>query len=285
MTTLALERREKFGIGRVLGNSFAVIGRNLGLLIGLAALFSALPAFVLNLLNYRSIDGIEYDDDVIDPMLNTPWIAVVFGLIYFVLALLFQSALVRATIEDLNGKRPALGDCVRTALRSILRTLGVALVVFFAMVLALVAASLAGVAVPVYGAAIVFLALLIPGAMWLLSVSVSVPVLIQERLGVFGSISRSRALTKGSRWSILGLLLILFVAAMALQFVFGLALGLAFAFTGKLSTPGLIASSIGGTVVSTAVSTLISVAIAVSYVELRRVREGTSVDELAEIFS
>jgi len=285
VTTLTLERREKFGIGRVLGNSFAVIGRNLGLLIGLAALFSALPAFVLNLWNYRNIDGIEYDDDVIDPMLNNPWVAVAFGLIYFVLALLFQSALVRATIEDLNGKRPALGDCVRTALRSILRTLGVALVVFLAMVLALVAASLAGVVVPVYGAVIVSLVLLIPGAMWLLSVSVSVPVLIQERLGVFRSISRSRALTKGSRWSILGVLLILFVAAIALQFVFGVALGLAFAITGKLSTPVLIASSLGSAIVSTAVSTLISVAIAVSYVELRQVKEGTSVDELAEIFS
>jgi len=33
VTSLALERREKFGIGKVLGNSIAVIRRNLGLLV------------------------------------------------------------------------------------------------------------------------------------------------------------------------------------------------------------------------------------------------------------
>jgi hypothetical protein len=112
-----------------------------------------------------------------------------------------------------------------------------------------------------------------------------VPVLIQERLGVFGSMSRSRVLTKGSRWSLFGLLLVLFLAAIAIQMAFALLFGFTFAITGSLSTVGLVVGAIGSALVSTVVSTLMSVAIAVSYVELRQVKEGTSVDELAEIFS
>ena len=47
----------------------------------------------------------------------------------------------------------------------------------------------------------------------------------------------------------------------------------------------MLVGAIGSTVVSTIFSTMLSVTIAVAYVELRQVREGTSVDELAEIFS
>lgn len=291
MVSTTLERPEKFRIGRVFSNSFAVIGRNLGLLVGLAALFSALPALVLNLWNYRNFANLDFASPETDPsaFLGNSLISTAFGLIYFVLALLFQSSLVRATIEDLNGKRPAIGDCVQIALRCIFPTLGIGLVVFLTAFLAMVVMMfVAGILIPVFGTAIAFvafMALLVPGIMLLLGVSVSVPVLIQERLGVFGSMSRSRALTKGSRWSLFGLLLIMLLAAIAIQMAFALVFGLAFALTGSLSTVGLIVGAIGSSVVSTVVATVISVAIAVSYVELRQVKEGTSVDELAEIFA
>lgn len=291
MVSTTLERSDKFRIGRVFSNSFAVIGRNPGLLVGLAALFSALPALVLNLWNYSNFANINIASPetmaVADPsaILRNSLISVAFGLIYLVLALLFQSSLVRATIEDLNGKRPAIGDCIQIALRCIFPTLGIGLVVFFVMVLGVVAIAVAGLIIPIFGTIIAFVMLLVPGIMWLLGISVSVPVLIQERLGVFGSMSRSRALTKGSRWSLFGLLLILFLVAIAFQMAFALVFGLAFALTGSLSTVGLVVGAIGSAVVSTVVSTVISVAIAVSYVELRQIKEGTSVEDLAEIFS
>lgn len=61
------------------------------------------------------------------------------------------------------------------------------------------------------------LALIVPGIILWLGWSMSVPVLIQERRGVFGSMSRSRALTKGNRWSLFGLFLILVIIAMVIQ--------------------------------------------------------------------
>ncbi|ESZ62739.1 hypothetical protein X729_11095 [Mesorhizobium sp. L103C131B0] len=67
--------------------------------------------------------------------------------------------------------------------------------------------------------------------------------------------------------------------------MFALLIGLIFAFFSGLSTVALIFGAIGRILIAKVVSTVASVAIAVAYVELRQVREGTSVDELAEIFS
>ncbi len=162
----------------------------------------------------------------------------------------------RATIEDLNGKRVSFGDCVQIAIRFLLPTLAIGILVTI-------------------GLTIGFMLLIVPGVILALGWSMSVPVLIQERLGVFGSMSRSWALTKGSRWSLFGLFLILFIIAMIIQWGMLLILVLF----------GGIIAEIGAALVQTVVSMVLSIAAAASYVELRQVKEGTGIAELAEIFS
>ncbi|MGX5849583.1 hypothetical protein ACWGTO_21150 [Mesorhizobium sp. PL10] len=292
MTSLAQQRPEKFRIGRVFSNSFAVIGRNLGFLAVVVGLFSALPALLYNIWNLSQVAA------MLDPGIaggaaafetaaaeNYSTVSLIAGAIIFTLALLVQAALVRATIEDLNGKRPAVGDCMQIALRSFLPTLGIGILVILALVVAVFVMAFIGWLIPIAGLLIGLGLALIPALMWLLSVSVSVPIAVQERLGVFGSISRSRALTKGSRWSIFWLLLIVGVAAILLQIVFSVLFGVVIATTGSITSAGVIVGAIGSSLVSTIFSTVLSVTIAVTYVELRQVKEGTSVDELAEIFS
>ncbi|TGU41990.1 hypothetical protein EN829_072995, partial [Mesorhizobium sp. M00.F.Ca.ET.186.01.1.1] len=92
------------------------------------------------------------------------------------------------------GRRPSFGDSVQIAIRFLLPTLAIGLLV--------------GI-----GSALAMIALIVPGIILWLGWSMSVPVLIQEQLGVFGSMSRSRALTKGNRWSLFGLFLILVIIA------------------------------------------------------------------------
>ncbi|MEO5756388.1 MAG: hypothetical protein ABIQ51_05975 [Mesorhizobium sp.] len=193
-----------------------------------------------------------------DPSMMFSGFSVTFGvgLISFVLALLLQSALVRATIEDMNGKQPSFGDCLQIAVRYLLPTLGVGLLVAL-------------------GAGLGALLLFVPGVILWLGWCVAVPVLIQERLGVLGSMSRSRVLTKGNRWPLFGLFVVLFLAVMAIQMVLG---------TITLLLGGIV-GAVGAALVSTASSMLLSIATAATYVELRQVREGTSVEELAEIFA
>jgi len=71
------------------------------------------------------------------------------------------------------------------------------------------------------------------------------------------------------------LFLVLIIIAMVIQWVM-LAVVVLF---------GGIVAELALALVQTVVSMVLSVATAVSYVELRQVKEGTSVEELAEIFS
>ena len=259
MTTATLGQTGRFEIGRVFSNTFAVIGRNIGLCLGLAALFAGLPNLVTQLARpaaHAAGDPANLALATTDHKLGYFVGFAVVLIVYVVFSLLLQSSLVRAAIEDLNGKRPTFADCIRIAIRYLLPTLGIGLLVGL-------------------GVGFASIALLVPGIILWLGWSVAIPVLIQEQLGVFGSMSRSRALTKGSRWSLFGLFLILIILALVIQSMSAVVVYL---------FHGIIAAFLAA-LVQTVVSMVISVATAVSYVELRQAKEGTSVGELAEIFS
>ncbi|RWM69770.1 MAG: hypothetical protein E5X83_22040 [Mesorhizobium sp.] len=261
MASMVLEQPDRFRIGRIFGASFAVIGRNPLLCLGLALLFSGLPSLVFDL----RMQAPETDIAVGDPedaiiglgmVSRDSVITSEFLLMSFVLDLLLQSSLVRATIEDPNGKQPSIGDCIKIAIGCFLPTLGIGLLV-------------------VLGAGLGLILLVIPGIILWLCWLVAVPVLVQERLGVLGSMARSSKLTKGSRWALFGLFLILIATTVAIQL----------ALERVVEPFGGLVGAFVGTLVWTTSSMVMSIATAVSYVELRQVREGTSVDELAEIFS
>jgi hypothetical protein len=98
---------------------------------------------------------------------------------------------------------------------------------------------------------------------------------VQERLGVLGSMARSAVLTNGSKWALFGLFVILVIVLIVIQ------LALASLFAMSTGWLGIIVQ----TLVSSLATMIMSIAIAVSYVELRLVKEGTSVTDLAKIFA
>jgi len=256
---IASQAQGKFDIGRVFSSTFAVIGRNIGLWIGLAVIFSAIPSLVLQYLILAPLTGgIVAEQAVADPSFLWKYYLGAFAgfLVTVVLSSLLSSSLIRATIEDLSGKHPALGDCIKTALAVLLPAIGVGI--------------LAGL-----GIGVGMVLLIVPGIILWLRWSLAIPVLVQERLGVTGSMARSAQLTAGSRWALFGLYLILIIASIAIQWV-----------VGKI-VPGLGTwiGTIVAVLVQSILSMVISTATAVSYVELRKVKEGTSVSELAEIFA
>ncbi|WP_217570177.1 hypothetical protein [Mesorhizobium sp. GbtcB19] len=293
MASIASGRPEKFRIGRVFSNTFSVISRSFGPLAAIVGLFSAAPTLIYNFWNLTQLarmreaagaSAFERPD-----MARLAAVSAIAGLVFLVLGLLAQAALVRLTVEDMNGSRPAVGDCIQIALRRFFPMLGIGFIVFLALILAGIVigivASIFAFGGAFVGALIGIAVAAIPAAMWFISISVAIPVAVQERLGVFGSISRSRALTKGSRWPIFGLLLVIGIAAGLLQAAFSLLFRFALATASGLSGTGIFVGAVGGSLLSSIFSAVISVAIAVIYVELRQVREGASVDELAEIFS
>jgi hypothetical protein len=253
-----MEPQARFDLGRVINRATGAVGRNPGLFLALAVLLQGLPAVVTQLADRRSLAAADATVPRFTPGM------LVAGLVGFVCAYLLQAAVTRATVIDLRGERPTLGESVKGGLRLVLPLFGLSLVFILGMSLGLLLLVVPGIIVAV---------------MW----SVSIPVMVEERKGVFASLGRSRELTKGSRWKIFAV----FVLAMFLLVVPTL---IAMIVAGAFATGGLenYQDSFAQYIVLV-INALLTVALAVLlaaiYVELRFVKEGSSADDLASIFA
>jgi hypothetical protein len=255
--TIGSQAQEKFDQGKAFGTTFSIIGRNIGLWLALTTIFSVLPSAILQ---YLLLGPVTESALSATDLTTVEWrlyaIAAAGLLVSIVLSALLSSTLVRATIEDMSGKRPSMRDCIGTAGAVLLPAVGVGLLTSLGVV-----------------AGLIFL--IIPGVVLWLRWAVAIPVLVQERLGVTASISRSATLTAGFLWPLFGLFLILVIAAGLIEW----------AIAGIQPSLGLWPGLLIAAFVESIMSMVISTATAVCYVELRRIKEGTGVEELAEIFS
>jgi hypothetical protein len=243
---------EKIDIGRVLQRAFEAIARNAAGFLLLSVALGGVPTFAFEWI----------------ALSNNPDPADVFGgpgaltnlaawLLSIFTSYLLNAALVRSVILDLSDRPADLTGSVVGAVSLVLPMIGLAIVTGLGIALGLIL-------------------LIVPGIMFYIMWIVAVPVLVEERAGVFGSMSRSADLTSGSRWRIFALLLIFL-------FFFG-ALG---AVTQQISgeSPGPLAAALVAGVVATFTSLLGAVGTASLYVELRTVKEGATADGLADVFA
>jgi uncharacterized membrane protein len=124
------------------------------------------------------------------------------------------------------------------------------------------------------GVMVGMLLLVVPGIIILLMWSVAVPSYVEERAGVVASLKRSRELTKGSRWKILGLYVVMLTIIVLIQM-------LVVAILGQAGTLAIVAAML----TSAVFGTLFAAMIASLYVELRQVKDGATPDRLAEVFA
>ena len=124
------------------------------------------------------------------------------------------------------------------------------------------------------------LLLIIPGLIAATILWVVIPVVVVERSGPFAGINRSASLTKGNRWSIFGIIVILTVIGIAFEVFLQLLVGPAFHGSGMSTIFLWVAFA-----VDVLFQTLFAVAAAYSYFHLRVLKEGAQVDELAKVFA
>jgi uncharacterized membrane protein (DUF485 family) len=239
-------------IGRVVQRGFETMGRQALVFVTLAVLLVGVPQFLIQYVLMRDIQANDFSI-FLSPQY---WLAL---LLVLLTGFVLQAALVRASIEDLRGNSVAVGPNLVEALKLLLPLIGLTFLTSIAIAIGVVL-------------------LFVPGIIVYIMLIVSVPVLIEERRGVIGSMSRSRELTKGSRWRIF-LLLILFLIVYLV-----LALVAAFAGTAVIGA-GNIAVGIVQAVFSSVLGMFAAAMIASLYVELRMVREGATADGLATIFA
>lgn len=245
---------ERFEMGRVVNRAFGAIGRNAPLFFGMAVILTIVPTLLL-----RIVGG-------------TPGTAGVpiFGAIFFVSALLglvcnvlLQAGVTKATIIDLQGGQPKFAEILRSAVGLILPLVGLTILYMLGLMVG-------------------WLLLLVPGIIVAVMWSVSVPVLVAERPGIIASFGRSRALTKGSRWSIFGLMLVAFIVLYAPLLILPLLSGGLDAETVQAASGS--PASIITTILGGIAGMLLAAIIAAIYVELRFVKDGVAVGQLAAVF-
>ncbi len=169
-----------------------------GKLLGLALLLFALPTGVFGLLLSHAvasravaIQALATDGGALPPDAGV-WVAVwsVANVIVFLAGnLLANAAMLSVAYEGLQGRRASFASGIARALRVLPANTGLAI----ACALGICFASVL---------------LVVPGLILWARWSVALPALVIERTGVMESLARSRDLTRGRRWTVLGFLVL-----------------------------------------------------------------------------
>ncbi|ONG51571.1 hypothetical protein BKE38_15900 [Pseudoroseomonas deserti] len=251
---------EKIGLAPIVRMTFGVIGRQPVTFLLLPLLVVSLPTIGAQFLLARTL---LLPDVMVESSASMMVIGVVagagMGLFGMLLHYLLQAMLTYAAVADFNGRRASLGESLGRGVAALLPALGAAILMLAGIVL--------GIAL-----------LVVPGVMLLCIWAVAVPAVVIERTGVFGGLRRSRELTRGNRWRILGLAIFYVAISLALS-------GIAVAVAYMLVTTELywmdtlvqgLTSAVSATIGATGSAAL--------YAELRRIQEGASPETLASIF-
>ena len=248
----------QFDIGRVISTTIGLVSRNFVPFAILSLIFAGTPFLVLQLMMPGLIAG--------DPSMLTI-VSLLGMLVSMVGGVVLQGALTRASVDDLSGAGVNLSNALSGALVLFLPMLGLGILVALGIMLGMIL-------------------LIIPGVYLALCWAVAAPTLVVERLGVVPSMRRSTALTQGHRWPILGLVVLFVVIVIIFNLVVGILIpGGAAAMMGL---PGQEVSYVAIAVLAIAqvlTSMVATAGIAAVYFELRQVKDGLGVTDIAKVFS
>jgi hypothetical protein len=234
----------EFRIGRVFDRTTSVYTRNF-LVFTLVPLVAYLPSLLLQ----SGATTASYQ--------NTNWAVVLIATILTVmLGLLSQAILVYGSFQDMRGKQVNIGESFNIGISRLVPILGLTL--------------LEGLCVMVG-----FMLLIVPGVILITMWFVAVPVCIVERQGPWQSMMRSGELTKGHRWKIFGIILLLYLVSAIVAYILTSVVG-----------------AIGGSILAL-IATLIwngiwgaffAIFVVVTYYELRSAKEGIDLEQIASVF-
>ena len=257
MSDYAVGGARRLNMGQVIAQTFNVIGRN-AVSILVVCFAMTLASTVLGAAVHYALLG------SVTAQVQSILQSLVSGIIGLFTHAVVLGSITAIVVNDLNGRPAPFSWALSVGFRLALPVMLLDFLVLLGM--------FAGI-----------LLLVVPGILLLLWWMVAVPVRVIEGLPIGAAMSRSRALTKGSRWAIFGLLVCYAVLALAFQGGFILADGGYTQYVIRVSTYDpftVVVMVISGTILS-AISTS---GVAAIYTELRRTREGVVPGQLAAVF-
>jgi hypothetical protein len=275
-------REGDFRIGHVLSRSASVFSRNF-LKYFLVAAAANLPPLLVGIVVPAS------PASVANPFQNFG-VASFIVVLTIVLSLLGQAVVLYGAFQDMRGRPVRLADCLRVGLGRFFPIVGLAIcaavvMIVYAVFMVLALSQLFQVLTP-WLSVLAFLLLIIPLPILYLMWFVATPACVVERLGPIRSMGRSRALTKGHRWKIFGLILVIVIPALIVSAVVVIVMGrpslsgpIQIVNTARVSWSQVI--SLIWTAIWTAFFAILGV---VAYHDLRVAKEGVDTEQIAAVF-
>ncbi len=248
-----------FDMGRVVAATFGAAKQHIVTFLIAGVLLTGLPQIVA-VMGMKGVDPVAAATNpllvVSNPMY---WIGIFLTIVG---GYMFQALVIYTVAEGHRGRETPLPVALTVAFKSVIPLFLLALLATLGMTVGMIL-------------------LIVPGIILAVMWSVAIPALVTEKIGPIAALGRSRALTKGSRWGIFGLVLV----AVILSYVLALGIyGFNFAAMSAASTnPGVIQVT-GSIIVGALSATLYGCGAAAIYSELRMIKEGVSNSELAAAF-
>lgn len=249
-------------VGGVLARGFAAIGAAPLRFFGISFLFSALPYLLMELVAGVDFAAVTAAPDIVPVLLAGAGFAAAWLLLYA----FAEAMLIRLTVAISEERASSVADLVAVGLRHALPMAGVSILFWL-------------------GVWVGSILLIVPGLMLATAWAVAAPALIEERTGVFSAFGRSATLTKGARWRIFGLavlILTIYMVAAGLLGVADVAVNGVAASARDDTSPVTAILSAALQTIFVAVWTAIQAAL---YVDLREWKDGPAHGQLAEIFA
>jgi hypothetical protein len=243
-TSTAAFAQGDFRVGPVVSRSFALLFRHF-LLFFIITLIAFSPLLVI---------GVASANAQADPVQALTTMAVSFVLL-MVLSMFSSAIILHGTFQDMRNRPVNLFESLKVAFRRFFPLILLALLETVLLMLGLIL-------------------LIVPGIMLYTMWLVGVAACVVERTGPWRSLRRSQELTKGHRWKIFGLFLLLVLLSLInplLQYVLTV-------------TAGATAGAIGNAIWTALGSAFSSVVIAVTYYDLRVAKEGIDIEQIASVF-
>jgi hypothetical protein len=240
MTSIA---QRQFSFGTVISESISVFIANLASFV-IVSLLLLLPLLLYNLLAVGA------------PTAGFTASTLLAIVIQMVLGYLLAATISFATFQYLRGQAVSIGECLSRGLSLILPVIGVAILV----------GLITGIG---------YVLFVVPGVIAAVMLWVAIPVAVVERPGVVASLKRSADLTKGHRWTILGILIVIGIVLIVISMILSFVL---------LAAAGFTVYSIGLWVLQALFSAFSATAAAVGYYFLRATKEGVDIGDIAKVF-
>jgi hypothetical protein len=185
-----------------------------------------------------------------------------------VLATLSQAIVLYGAFQVMRGRPIDLAESARIGLRRFFPIVGLAISVTFLIFLASIL-------------------LVVPGLMLFVMWFVATPACVVEGLGPFRSMGRSRQLTKGHRWKVFGLQLLILIPAIVVGAIVGAVILAVSGAGGFLAMTTALSTTLGQVVnlIWSAIWTAFyAIVIVVTYHDLRVAKEGVDTDQIVAVF-